>query len=58
MRAIEDFIRDWVNPPEKPRPGPVDNVILQAAVSGLPADVGGNQVVITSRVAGYHAAPL
>lgn len=26
--------------------------------TGLPVDVGGNQIIITSRVAGYHEAPI
>ncbi len=58
VRAIEEFIRDWVSPAGKPRADLGDVGLRQAAVSSLPADVGGNQVVITSRIAGYHAAPV
>lgn len=43
---IEKFIQYWVNLGEKNK------------WAGRPKDRGGNQVVVTSRVVGYHAAPL
>ncbi len=46
VRAVEAFIRDFLPEPPGPVPEPP------------PVETGGNQIVVTSRIAGYHAAPL
>jgi hypothetical protein len=43
---IEKFIQYWIN------------LGSNFPVTGRPVDIGGNQIVVTSRVVGYHAAPL
>ena len=63
VRAIEIFIEDWIHRRHR------ENMSFQAAIGspvalfdlvdwGDPADIGGNQIVITSRIAGYHASPI
>ena len=50
---IEEFIRIWIN--ARGRGMGLEN---QAVFLGPPGDDGGNQVIITSRVAGYYTAPV
>jgi hypothetical protein len=57
VHAIEAFIADWINDRGESRPG-----TREAGWSvhrlGVPWESGGNQIVITSRIAGYHASPI
>ncbi|MCB8978649.1 MAG: hypothetical protein H6657_14610 [Ardenticatenaceae bacterium] len=58
VRAVEQFIRDWVvSPIEKVRFNEFAN-LSPTAPSNYPSIRGGNQIIVTSRIAGYHAAPL
>ncbi len=58
VSAIEAFIRDHVRDPDGR--SPLDGGWRAWAHDPTqgPAQTGGNQVVITSRIVGYHAAPL
>lgn len=57
VRAIEQFTRDWIRTPDGQTSFDEPSPWL-----GLdpdePATRGGNQLVVTSRRAGYHASPL
>ena len=58
VRAVEKFIQDWIiSPAEKIRFNELA-AISPALHSEDSAARGGNQIVVTSRIAGYHAAPL
>jgi hypothetical protein len=56
VHAIETFITDWINVVEDGRG--VRSVGWSAHLLGVPWESGGNQIVITSRIAGYHASPI
>ncbi len=57
VRAIETFIRDAVSSPDGSNPlAELEQPWRWQPPS--PAETGGNQVIITSRIAGYHAYPL
>lgn len=49
VQEIEIFIRDWIEDREGASP---------TKTSGEPGTHGGNQIIITSRIAGYHSAPV
>ncbi|HZY74048.1 MAG TPA: hypothetical protein VFE22_13165, partial [Edaphobacter sp.] len=58
VEAIKEFCRDFVPAIDA---GPVPATRIQPAaplVVGRPCENGGNQIVVTSRIAGYHSAPL
>jgi len=46
VQAIEHFIKQWIDPHDKHKYGM------------SPAESGGNQILITTRIAGYHQAPI
>jgi len=58
VTAIETFIRDHVRDPDgcSPLNGSRRSRVEEPA--RWPAQAGGNQILITSRIVGYHAAPL
>ena len=58
VRAVESFIRDWVTDPTGLSPFDQPDRPWHAWTTVPPAESGGNQIVITSRIAGYHASPL
>lgn len=58
VRAVETFIRDWIHDPRGRSPFDPTSEIWGMDVTDFPAESGGNQLIITSRVAGYHIAPL
>ncbi len=58
VRAVESFLRDWVTTPGGLSPFDRPDRPWHALPADAPAERGGNQIVITSRIAGYHAAPL
>lgn len=58
VRAIETFIKDWINGHGAPRIyGGIDDG-WHYPRAGTPLERGGNQIIITSRIAGYHASPI
>jgi hypothetical protein len=58
VHAIETFISEWMNlSPRGARAG-FDLAGALYDVQGAPGLTGGNQIVITSRIAGYHASPI
>jgi len=54
---IEEFIKDWIDIKGQPKSQymlptlSIDNEVA-------PMEIGGNQIIITSRIAGYHASPI
>lgn len=65
IQAIEKFIRDFITPITEKDPVHSEQAYFRAYIntstispSDYPANRGGNQIVITSRIAGYHADPL
>jgi Domain of unknown function (DUF4062) len=57
VEAIKEFCRDWV--PSKPDLPSRGRPRTRAPyVAGPPNERGGNQIVVTSRIAGYHSEPL
>ncbi|AFZ61343.1 caspase family protein [Anabaena cylindrica FACHB-243] len=54
---IEEFIKDWIDIKGQPKSQymlptlSIDNQVT-------PMEIGGNQIIITSRIAGYHASPI
>ena len=58
VRAIEVFINDWINARGEPRSAQEKALLWSPLVEGEPAQTGGNQIVITSRITGYHARPI
>jgi hypothetical protein len=55
VHAIETFISEWMNPRAALAPAESGSLVDGQR---LPWLTGGNQIVITSRVAGYHLSPL
>ena len=59
VRAIEAFIHDWVSTPGGVNPlDELEQTWRWQTGADLPAENGGNQLIVTSRIAGYHAFPL
>ena len=58
VRAVETFIRDWVADPRGSSPLDRPDQPWPGQVLPTPADQGGNQIILTSHIAGYHDAPL
>ena len=56
--AIEVFIREWINTHGEPQDTLTDDTYWRYIREGNPLKVGGNQILITSRIAGYHASPI
>lgn len=57
--AIVDFIDEKILPSRNTiATSRVKNLTLEYQIARAPFEVGGNQIVITSRIAGYHAAPI
>ncbi|APR83466.1 Hypothetical protein A7982_08815 [Minicystis rosea] len=54
-RQIETLVRTWARDPEPPKR---DGRRAGWIPAPPPVEAGGNQVLVTSRIAGYHAAPL
>ncbi len=59
VRAVETFIRDWIRTPDGQNPFDDPNRPWRWT-RGLqsPREAGGNQLIVTSRIAGYHDSPL
>lgn len=57
-RAVEAFIRDWIADPLGYSPLDQPGQPWAGRRGPAPAQQGGNQLIITSRIAGYHDAPL
>ena len=53
LREVNSFIDHWIR--KHQRAGSSSRVF---APGGIPAETGGNQLVVTSRIVGYQAAPL
>jgi len=58
VRAIEVFIQEWVNALGRPRSNWSSHDFWYYADEGSPLEIGGNQILITSRIAGYHTSPI
>ena len=56
--AIEVFIQAWINTHGKLQDSLIDDTYWHYVREGSPLEVGGNQILITSRIAGYHASPI
>lgn len=54
VRAVEQFVRDWV----PGRRGDEFPVVSLNDANSQPWKIGGNQLLVTSRIAGYHASPI
>ncbi len=56
LKEIETFIEVWINRQGSVKGDFNDNLLN---VLGLPPmKIGGNQIIITSRIVGYHASPI
>ncbi|NEO33820.1 MAG: signal transduction protein with Nacht domain protein [Symploca sp. SIO3C6] len=58
VREIETFIEDWVNGKGQTKSQQLNNYWWDLLDFGSPVSTGGNQIIITSRIVGYHASPL
>lgn len=63
VRAIDRFVSDWIPASESFAVQGLGGGSMAArglfkSRTGRPCEVGGNQLVVTSRIAGYHDAPL
>ncbi|HRE48849.1 MAG TPA: caspase family protein, partial [Aggregatilineales bacterium] len=58
IRAIESFTSDQINARGRLLPPEMKAFEALRLAELPPAEHGGNQIVVTSRIAGYHAAPL
>lgn len=58
VHAIETFINNWINARGESMSMQQKNLLWNSLTMGDPARVGGNQILITSRIAGYHSAPI
>ncbi|MCL2936932.1 MAG: caspase family protein, partial [Trichodesmium sp. MAG_R02] len=54
---IEEFIKDWIDIKGRPKSQYMQRTLfIDNEVA--PVKIGGNQILITSRIAGYHASPI
>jgi hypothetical protein len=58
VHAIDSFISSWINVVGGMRHVGRNSVNRSAQFQGLPWETGGNQIIVTSRLAGYHASPI
>jgi hypothetical protein len=58
VREIETFIEDWINGRGETKSQQLNNYWWDLPDFGTPISTGGNQIIITSRIVGYHASPL
>lgn len=58
VRAIEQFVRDRIPATDPAAGGSVGSTVGGPSTPGPPHLVGGDQIVVTSSITGYHAAPL
>ncbi|MBD2233720.1 CHAT domain-containing protein [Phormidium tenue] len=58
VREIETFIEDWINGKGQTKSQQLNNYWWDLLDFGTPVSTGGNQIIITSRIVGYHASPL
>ncbi|ABU57694.1 NACHT domain-containing protein [Roseiflexus castenholzii] len=56
--AVESFLQEWITDPGGRSPLDPGALPWRDAGALSPDESGGNQIIITSRIAGYHAAPL
>ncbi|MCB0030813.1 MAG: hypothetical protein KDE28_23035, partial [Anaerolineales bacterium] len=59
VAAVEAFVRDWITAPDGSNPF-VRNIRPWRSdlAQQFPVNAGGNQLIVTSRIAGYYAAPV
>ena len=57
VEAIKEFCRDWVPSMQDSRPQTRMRTRAPIVIDP-PSESGGNQIVVTSRIAGYHSEPL
>jgi hypothetical protein len=58
VREIETFIEDWINGKGQTKSQQLNKYWWDLIDFGIPVSTGGNQIIITSRIVGYHASPL
>ncbi len=58
VRAIEVFINDWINAQGKNISTAEKSSLWHRLAKKEPAKTGGNQIIITSRIVGYHVRPI
>lgn len=58
VRAIEVFINDWINGQGKNISTAEKSSLWHDPAKKEPAKTGGNQIIITSRIVGYHTRPI
>lgn len=58
VRSIEVFIDDWINARGNPTSAKKKSSLWDELREQEPAKTGGNQIIITSRIAGYHVRPI
>ena len=58
VREIETFIEDWINNQGQPKSQMSEDFLWNILDRDEPVSTGGNQIIVTSRIVGYHASPL
>lgn len=58
VKSIEAFINVWINAHGEAIPTDEKFSLWNPQKQGEPAKTGGNQIIITSRIVGYRAAPI
>lgn len=58
VRAIEIFIDDWINACGKNLSANKKSALWERLAKEEPVKMGGNQILITSRIVGYHVRPI
>lgn len=58
VRLIEVFINDWINAQGNVISAQEKSFLWEMLRGQEPAKTGGNQIIITSRIAGYHVRPI
>lgn len=57
VSKIDEFIKDWIDIKD-PLKSQHIQVVLSINNEAIPLKIGGNQIIITSRIAGYHQSPI
>ncbi len=58
VRSIETFIDNWINAHGNTVTMQEKSLLWSSMGQGEPAETGGNQIIVTSRIAGYQAATI